>query len=392
MVAFMPANHAVRRINAEVLAALARAQDAAISRAFATAQEFCQRICDDLRLGIPLPDGLRNRPATDIADISFAELRAFWLGLLNSTGLPESVAVLHAQNLAQHSQLIRAFDEPEAMLDWAQEKVTAIVGDFPKTATDIEVGRNPGDVLDPYILAGTQTLLFGGSFQPAIGAIVAHKALMILEGLMGHLHEEVLGRMRGNMKAPEPRGENQELYDPDLNPFPGADIVQPPLADDMPLRFHQVKSKTGTLNASGGARLAEQMRQLRMRYRGAEIYSHSLVGNTLRGHRSMGTMLRAEPELVVTVGETAFRILTGSNNGAELLLRLYQNAFRRAATATGYSIDTMTAAIADAFREKAAAAGEGFLELMLHEVTRGVPAAQDSRLYRRRNERGARQP
>ena len=57
----------------------------------------------------------------------------------------------------------------------------------------------------------------------------------------------------------------------------------------------RVKSKTGTLNSSGGARLAGQMRLLRMRYRGAEIYSHSLVGNTLSGHRSMGGMLTVEP-------------------------------------------------------------------------------------------------
>lgn len=282
---------------------------------------------------------------------------------------------------------MRAFDDPDAVLGWTQGKVTEIVADFPRTAADIEVGRNPGDVLDPYILAGTQVLLFGGGFQPAIGATVAHKALMILEGLMGHLHEEVVGRMRGNMKAPEPRGENQEMYDPDLNPFPGADIIQPPQAADVPLRLHQVKSKTGTLNASGGARLAEQMRQLRMRYRGAEIYSHSLVGNTLRGHRSMGTMLRAEPDLIVTVGETAFRILTGSSNGAELLLRLYQTAFRGAARETGYNIETMAAGITETFRDKAVDAGEGFLEVMLHDVTRGPAVMQDSRLYRRREPR-----
>ena len=384
MIEFLPANHAVQRINAEARTMLVKAQQAVITRAFPDAHSFCARILHDLRLDINLPDDLRDKPVTGVSDKSFTELRAFWYESVVSAGIPESAAGLHVVNLAQHSQLVRAFDNPEAMLIWAEGKVRTIVEDFPRTAADIEVGRNPGDVLDPYILAGTQLLLFGGAFQPAIGAIVAHKALMILEGLMGHLHEEVVGRMRGNMRAPEPRGENQELYDPDLNPFPGADIVQPPHADGMALRLHQVKSKSGTLNASGGARLAEQMRQLRMRYRGAEIYSHSLVGNTLRGHRSMGTMLRIEPDLIVTVGETAFRLLTGSDNGAELLLRLYQNAFRRAAASTGYAIDLMAGHIAETFQAKADLAGEVFLEMMLHEVTRGAAASQDSRLYLRK--------
>jgi len=385
VIEFLPASHAVQRVNADARAGLIRAQQGSISRAFPNARSFCDRVLSDLHLGIGLPDNLSDKPVTDVADGSFADLKIFWRQHILSAGIPRNAAELHILNLAQHSQMVRAFDEPETVLSWAQEKVIEIVGDFPRTGADIEVGRNPGDVLDPYILAATQSLLFGGGFQQAIGAIVAHKALMILEGLMGHLHEEVVGRMRGNMKAPEPRGENQELYDPELNPFPGADIVQPPQADGMALRFHQVKSKTGTLNASGGARLAEQMRQLRMRYRGAEIFSHSLVGNTLRGHRSMGTMLRAEPDLIVTVGENAFRILTGSGNGADLLLRLYQNAFRRAATETGYAIEAMAANIADSFQAKAEQAGEGFLELMLHDVTRGAIERQDSRYYVRRS-------
>lgn len=387
LVEFLPANHAAQRINAEARAGLVRAQQSVVTRAFPDAYSFCARVLDDLKLDIGLPDELRDKAVTEVSDSTFADLKDFWLGLVTAAGTPEAASGLHAVNLAQHSQLLRAFDDPSAAIEWAQAKVTEIVDDLPKTEADIELGRNPGDVLDPYILAGTQVLLYGGVFKQAIGATVAHKALMILEGLMGHLHEEVVGRMRGNMRAPEPRGENQELYDPDLNPVPGADIVQPPSAEGQPLRLHQVKSKTGTMNSSGGKRLAAQMRELRMRYRGAEIYSHSLVGNTLRGHRSMGGMLAEEPELIVTVGETAFRVLTGSNNGAELLLRLYQNAFRVAAEKTGYNIETMAAAITETFKARADAEGEGFLELMLHNVTRGDPASQDSRTYQRRARR-----
>lgn len=381
MLEFLPANHAVQRIGPAALEALKRAQTNVMPRAFGDAREFCLKILSDLKIDVEPSQDLVARPATEVSDLHLSDLKEFWSEMVQKAGIPESGAILTADNLAQRSQLVRAFDDPDAVLEWAKAKVLAIVLDFPKTERDLEVGRNPGDVLDPYILAATQYLLYQGDFKQAIGATVAHKALMILEGLLGHLHEEVVGRMRGNMKTTEPRGENQELYDPNLNPFPGADIVQPPAFSGQPLRLHQVKSKTGTLNSSGGARLAEQMRQLRMRFKGAEIYSHSLVGNTLRGHRTMGTMLRAEPDLIVTVGQNAFAILTGSSNGAELLLSLYQNAFQLAAKETGYNIETMAASITEAFRVRAEAEGESFMESMLHLVTRGTVEQQDSRHY-----------
>jgi len=37
---------------------------------------------------------------------------------------------------------------------------------------------------------------------PGIGATVGHKVLMMIEGLLGHLHEDVLGAMRGNVRVP----------------------------------------------------------------------------------------------------------------------------------------------------------------------------------------------
>ncbi|KMS52920.1 hypothetical protein V474_23475 [Novosphingobium barchaimii LL02] len=95
----------------------------------------------------------------------------------------------------------------------------------------------------------------------------------------------------------------------------------------------------------------------------------------------MGGMLRAEPALIVTVGDASFRILTGSENGAELLLRLYQAAFDLAAKETGYSVETMTNAIFETFRERAQEAGEGWLESVLHQSTRGDTANMNSRTY-----------
>lgn len=378
---FLPPRHPAQRVGDNLRADMIHAQQSIINRAFADATEFCDRVLVDLRMAIDAPAELNGQPVEAIANLPFADLQELFSTALARAGTPESGIALSATNLARRAQLLRAFDDPDAVLQWATNKVTAIAADLPKTARDIECGRNPGDVLDPYLLAATQSLLCEGDFRGAIGATVTHKALMILEGLMGHLHEEVIGRMRGNVKNPEPRADNSEILDLQFNPFPGADIIQPPLAEGEPLRLHQVKSKTGSMNSSGGKRLAEQMRNLRMAYPGTELYAHSLVGNTLRGHRSMSGMLRAEPALIVTVGDASFRVLTGSENGAELLLRLYQSAFDLAASQTGYSVGTMTSVIFESFKERAEEAGEEWLESVLHQSTRGASENMDSRTY-----------
>jgi hypothetical protein len=383
-IAFLGPRHPAQRVGPGLKAELIRAQASVMTRAFPDAAAFCGRVFEDLRLSIAAPPALVGQPVGVVADLAFSDLEAFFEGVVAGAGIPASNAAGHAAGLARRAQLLRAFDDPDAVLAWTKAKVVAIVADLPKTAADIECGRNPGDVLDPYLLAATQSLLCEGDFRQAISATVTHKALMILEGLMGHLHEEVIGRMRGNVKNPEPRADNAKILDFAQNPFPGADVLQPPAGPGEPLRLHQVKSKTGTMNAAGGASLAEQMRQLRMTYPGAELYSHSLVGNTLRGHRSMGGMLRAERALVVLVGDASFRRLTGSENGAELLLRLYQSAFELAAQETGYSVEAMTTAIVDTFRERAERAGEGWLEAVLHQSTRGHAANLDSRTYQGR--------
>lgn len=292
---FLPPRHPAQRVGHALRAELIRAQQSGIGHAFADAGEFCARIFADLRMAIEVPFELSGQPVEAVANLAFADLENLFANTLVNAGTPQSAIALSATNLARRAQLVRAFDDPDAVLQWATAKVIAITSDLPRTARDIECGRNPGDVLDPYLLAATQSLLCNGDFRGAIGATVTHKALMILEGLMGHLHEEVIGRMRGNVRNPEPRAENAEILDFQFNPFPGADIIQPPLAADETLRLHQVKSKTGSMNSSGGKRLAEQMRNLRMTYPGAELYAHSLVGNTLRGHRSMGGCCALNP-------------------------------------------------------------------------------------------------
>ena len=55
--------------------------------------------------------------------------------------------------------------------------------------------RNPGDVLKPYILDAGLAMC-AGDFEITVSATVAHKVLMIIEGLLGHLHEDVIRAMR----------------------------------------------------------------------------------------------------------------------------------------------------------------------------------------------------
>ena len=378
---FVSERNPIQRINKDVLKRLVAAQNNFVEQAFPDAGEFYAKVFDDLKLRLPVPDAVSDQPVHSVSDRPFSVLSRDFLPILMDAGISGQSASIHAFNLAQRTQLVRAFDNPDVVLARITQKVREVVESFPRAADDIERGRNPGDVLDPYILAATQTLLYGGDFQEAIGATVAHKALMIIEGLMGHLHEDVIGEMRGNIRAPEPRGFNQELIDPYENPFPGSDVIQPPMKHGEGIRFHQVKSKTGSAKGGDGKRLGDQLRRLRQYYDG-EVYYDALIGNTLRGHRSMSGVLASEPTAIVLVGEAAFRELTRSSIGPELLLRVYQSAFADAMRQTGYRIESMAASIVSTFHERAKAAGEGFLELLLVDSIGSNRDQQDSRTYK----------
>ena len=202
---------------------------------------------------------------------------------------------------------------------------------------------------------------------------------MIIEGLLGHLHEDVIGEMRGNVRVPEPRGLHQEMLDLETNPFPGADVVQPPFEAGGSLRFHQVKSKTGSAKGGDGKRLGEQLKRLRDYY-GGEIFYDALIGNTLRGHRSKTGAERAAPGLAVLVGDAAFKELTHSTIGPQLLLRVYQAAFHQVATESGYRVETMSDAIVTAFKTRAEQAGDTIMETILDSAIKGKAKDQDSRL------------
>jgi hypothetical protein len=372
----VPGDHPLNRLAPALRGRFVAAQTEMIDMEFRTAGELLARVFDDLKLKLSPPSAVA---AKTVGAIAFETL-------LRKSGIPDQANRRQTANLAHRIQLVRAFNNPDAVVAATVEKVSKIVGGFPVNAEHIERGRNPGDVLDPYILAASQQLVYGGDLEGTITGTVAHKILMIIEGLLGHLHEDVIGAMRGNVRAPEPRGEDQETLDPSINPFPGADIVQPPLGKQRPLRFHQVKSKTGSAKGGDGRRLGLQLLELQRMY-GGEIFYDALIGNTLRGHRSMAGVLRAAPNAVVLVGQSAFRELTGSTSGPELLLRLYQAAFEVAAQKSGYRIQEVVERIYGTFKRRAAEAGETFLDAILHSAVSGPPEHQDTRVSRAQRRR-----
>lgn len=386
LVRHVPKNHPLNRLSEPLRQKIITAQGNLIDMEFRHSAELCERACSELKVAINLPDDLRDQPVSDFSDQSYKDLLLFFSSVLQQNGVPEQAIRLQAANLAHRVQLLRAFHNPDTIVSETCEKVADIIADFPTTANQMQCGKNPGDVLDPYILAAVQQLMCSGDFEATISATVGHKVLMMIEGLLGHLHEDLLGAMRGNVRAPEPRGEDQELLDPASNPFPGADIVQPPIAKRRSLRFHQVKSKTGSAKGGDGRRLGLQLEALKGLY-GGEVFYDALIGNTLRGHRSMAGVIKAAPHVVVLVGEAAFRALTGSANGPQLLLRLYQVAFDVARQRRGYNLQDVVAAIYATFRQKAEQYGEGFLETVLRDAVSGPASQQDSRQFRRPIER-----
>lgn len=376
----VPPRHALNQLSELLKQKLVAAQTNSFEMEFSNAADLCSRALSDLKIAIKPPSQLRDRPATSLGDLVAKELIALCSDLLTRNGIPAQAVSLHAANLAHRIQLLRAFDKPDDMIADTCRKVIEIVGSFPRTAEHMRRGRNPGDVLDPYILGAAQLLMCAGDFESTISATIAHKILMIIEGLLGHLHEDVIGAMRGNVRIPEPRGEDQETLNPQTNPFPGADIVQPPLSTGRALRFHQVKSKTGSAKGGDGKRLGLQLAELQRIY-GGEAFYIALIGNTLRGHRSMAGVRKAAPSVVVLVGEAAFRELTGSTVGPQLLLRLYQSSFDVAAKQTGFCLQDIVSTIYLTFRQRSEELREGFLETVLHDAIFGSPAEQDSRHY-----------
>ena len=380
---FLSENRNAQNLPAQTKSALESAQQERFEIVFANSGMFLKTVLDSLSIRLDIDPILYDRPAEFLGNMSYADLCAESRKYLANSQIPKSAHGNLATVISDNLQLTRAFADPQKAIDFIKSKIRKIADRFPRKASDIEVGRNRGDVIDPYIIAATQYLLFGGNFQSAIGAMVSHKALMMIEGLLGHLHEDVIGQMRGNVRAPEPRGKDQESFSYEVNPFPGTDVLQPPSYEGDVMKFHQIKSKTGSAKGGDGRRLGEQLKFTRDHYGGA-IYYHALVGNTLVGHRSKRGVEKAAPNVIVLVGDASFRQLTHSDHGAELLLRTYQSAFVQISEETGYNIEDVKSTIAETFIHRANHAGDDFLNNLLNSVVSGDTNEQDSRLFNKR--------
>lgn len=327
--------------------------------------------------------GLKALPSDVAEDLSAVEFGNLGRGELVEIFAPHfQPGTNTAADLADQVQLCRAFSNPREVTEKVAELVHASLRNFPRHAGDLRVGSNPGDVLDPFILAANFELLSERSVSKTIEHTASHKILMKIEDLVGHLHEEVLGFMRGNFRVPEPGGtreEGKERLHPVYNPFPGADVGQVPIPErPEAIRLFQVKSKTGSAKGGDGKRLGDQLVVLENTY-GADTFYVAIVGNTLRGHRSRGAVAKASPNTAILVGEAAHNELTQSSVGAELLLRTYQRAFRAAGDEAGYSFPDIVALIAEEFEDQAAKEGTDFLSALLHDAVGGPAEEQDSR-------------
>jgi hypothetical protein len=385
MIKYISPSNPIHNLAPTLQQAICTAQDNAFEATFPNAASFLITVFEQLRIRLVTPKSLYSKAAHEFAEKSFGEFTRYFSIQLQEQQYPEQAILLTSVALSTRAMLLRAFSDPDAAESFVRDKVISVVESFPKTAADIEVGRKKGDVLDPFILAATQYFLYQGEFDGAISATVSHKALMIIEGLMGHLHEDVLGLMRGNVRIPEPRGDDQESFNYTTNPLPGSDLIQPPIKLGDRLKIHQIKSKTGSAKGGDGKRLGDQLQFLSKHY-DAEIFYDALVGNTLVGHRSKKGVEKAAPSIRVLVGQAAFLQLTGSTHGAGLLLRLYQEAFLSAAQFTGYSINEVTNGIVEYFKARSADTGEGFLDAILLSSTGGKSEVQDS-LYFNSNKR-----
>ena len=162
---FFPSRHPVLHLSDKMKSDFVRAQESVLSIAFPNAFSFCERVIADLKLSIAPLAEMRDQPASEVADLELADLEDIFDRILCSAEIPESARKKHSENLSRRAQLLRAFDSPETVLEWVTDKVVGTVDKLPKTAADIEVGSNRGDVLDPCLLAANQALLCKGDFK-----------------------------------------------------------------------------------------------------------------------------------------------------------------------------------------------------------------------------------
>ncbi|MGM0387898.1 MAG: hypothetical protein ACQEP0_05130 [Natrinema limicola] len=245
--------------------------------------------------------------------------------------------------------------------------------DLPRDIDDIVVGSNPGDVIDPFLVALNQQLLTSGETEELVRNIITHKCLMKFEDLMGHLHEHTLGRAGGCEWIPEPSGDKKYEYDPVENPYLGAD------ARREESEFFEIKNKTGSEKGSGGEKIGKQMKKLGEVYDGSERYYTSVIGQTLKGHRSKGAAEREDPELEVLVGLTTIQKIGLHKNTPRVLLEFYLELFSEAAEKSDFDIDDVVEHVTEQWKKRYGA--DDPLEGILYWSIVGDPRQQTNETY-----------
>lgn len=151
---FVSSRNPVQRVNKDLCAKLVAAQENAVDRAFSNAAELCAKVFDDLGMPLKVPDELGDKPAREVSDLPYDELARRFKGILGQPGVDGQSARSQSERLARRTQLVRAFAQPDEVMARITAKVCKIIRTFPHTASDIERGRNPGDVLDPLYSRG----------------------------------------------------------------------------------------------------------------------------------------------------------------------------------------------------------------------------------------------
>jgi hypothetical protein len=253
---------------------------------------------------------------------------------------------------------------------------------MPRNLAALEASGGGRDILDPFIVAFDLHLLSKGSAEHLLRNLLAHKCLMKMEDLIGHMHEEVLGRAAGKQRIPEPEGvvgpdgrKNKEKWHPQKNPYPGAD------SRSEEREFYQIKNKTGSAKGSDGEKLGRQFRTLAEKYPSSKRYYVSVLGKTLAGHRSMGAFLRTDPQAEVLVGLAAFQQLGGHRDTAEIIMDLYRETFETVAKDLDFDFTKILERIVKEWKLKYGDDDAAY-QLLIDMITPDNPASQCSTTYK----------
>lgn len=295
-----------------------------------------------------------------------------------------SVAPEPANRYRMVLQRLMVWKELNELVALLRHRFDHVISKLPRKLLDIEEGGGGRDVLDPFMVAFASRLLHAGSIAPVIGTLIAHKCLMQLEDLIGHLHQETMGRAAGGECIPEPQGtideatgkRNKEKWDAVLNPYPGADARRE--QDE----FYQIKNKTGSAKGSDGEKLGRQFLVLKEKYPDCQRYYVSMIGKTLAGHRSMGAFLRTDPDAEVLVGLTAWQQLGRHRDTPTIAMELCIEEFEAALERNHYDFDSVVESMTAEWQTKHGDGDPG-IRLLEDSITPTDPSVQSSRTYRR---------